>query len=95
MSAPRQGLAQRSHLPTRHRGDLGWRDKAICTHRNPELFFPRSKKRAEAKPAKAVCQSCPVVQPCLEYALAADERYGVWGGLSETERYELTRRPPR
>jgi WhiB family transcriptional regulator, redox-sensing transcriptional regulator len=28
---------------------------------------------------------------CLEYALRNDERFGVWGGLSEKERLELRR----
>ncbi|MFP3589446.1 WhiB family transcriptional regulator, partial [Paraburkholderia sp. SIMBA_055] len=26
---------------------------------------------------------------CLEYALANDERFGIWGGLSERERRRL------
>jgi WhiB family redox-sensing transcriptional regulator len=29
---------------------------------------------------------------CLEYALANDERFGIWGGLSERERRRLRRR---
>jgi WhiB family redox-sensing transcriptional regulator len=27
-----------------------------------------------------------VRQECLEYALGNDERFGIWGGLSERER---------
>jgi WhiB family redox-sensing transcriptional regulator len=37
--------------------------------------------------------SCDVRQECLEYALAHDERFGIWGGLSERERRRLKRRP--
>jgi WhiB family redox-sensing transcriptional regulator len=29
---------------------------------------------------------------CLEYALANDERFGIWGGLDERERRRLRRR---
>ena len=29
---------------------------------------------------------------CLEYALAHDERFGIWGGLSERERRKLKKR---
>jgi WhiB family redox-sensing transcriptional regulator len=29
---------------------------------------------------------------CLEYALANDERFGIWGGLSERERRKLKKR---
>jgi WhiB family redox-sensing transcriptional regulator len=43
--------------------------------------------------AKRVCLSCEVRQECLEYALAHDERFGIWGGLSERERRRLKRRP--
>jgi len=36
--------------------------------------------------AKAVCAGCPVREACLEFALANDERWGVWGGTSERQR---------
>ena len=29
---------------------------------------------------------------CLEYALGSDERFGIWGGLSERERRRLKKR---
>ena len=29
---------------------------------------------------------------CLEYALMNDERFGIWGGLSERERRKLKKR---
>jgi len=30
-----------------------------------------------------------VQSECLDYALAHDERFGIWGGLSERERRKL------
>ena len=43
---------------------------------------------------RALCAqtSCEVREECLEYALAHDERFGIWGGLSERERRKLKRR---
>jgi len=45
----------------------------------------------DTEEAKAICSSCAVRQPCLEYSLAAREREGVWGGLSERERRRIVR----
>lgn len=42
--------------------------------------------KAEVRAAKSVCYLCPVRRECLEYALAAGERWGVWGGLTTPER---------
>ena len=68
-------------------GTGDWRDEGLCAQTDPEAFYPE--KGHSPKPAKKVCADCPVQALCLEYALAHDERYGVWGGLSERERREL------
>lgn len=41
--------------------------------------------------AKRICLGCEVRNECLEYALQKDERFGIWGGLSERERRKLKR----
>lgn len=41
--------------------------------------------------ARAACEGCPVRAECLAYALAADERTGVWGGVDETRRARRAR----
>lgn len=65
-----------------------WQDDALCRQVDiGDLFFPD--KGGSTKEAKAVCAQCPVVDQCLEYALAHQERFGVWGGLSERERRGL------
>ena len=33
-----------------------------------------------------MCRQCPVIQECRSHALEVGEPYGVWGGLSESER---------
>ncbi|MFH9248198.1 WhiB family transcriptional regulator [Streptomyces lydicus] len=40
--------------------------------------------------AKAVCAGCHALTSCLKTALANDERWGVWGGLTPNERWQLT-----
>jgi WhiB family redox-sensing transcriptional regulator len=71
-----------------------WIDGAICSQTDPGSFFVG--KGGNTKPAKTICAQCPVSRECLEYALVHDERFGVWGGLSERERRKLKRatRPP-
>jgi len=67
-----------------------WQTGALCAQTDPEAFFPE--KGGSTREAKSVCKVCEVKQECLDYALAHDERYGIWGGLSERERRKLKRR---
>jgi len=69
---------------------LGWQERALCAQTDPEAFFPE--KGGSTREAKKVCVACEVRAECLEYALANDERFGIWGGLSERERRKLKRR---
>ena len=71
-------------------GASAWQATALCAQTDPEAFFPE--KGGSTREAKSVCKVCEVKQECLEYALAHDERYGIWGGLSERERRKLKRR---
>ena len=66
-----------------------WWAQGLCAQTDPELFFPE--KGGSTREAKQVCAVCPVRVECLELALAHDERFGVWGGLSERERSPLRR----
>lgn len=66
-----------------------WKELAVCAQTDPEIFFPD--KGGSTREAKAICQRCEVRDSCLEYALAGEERFGIWGGLSERERRRLKR----
>nr|WP_029152956.1 WhiB family transcriptional regulator [Microbacterium gubbeenense] len=70
-------------------GALSWQTEALCAQTDPEAFFPE--KGGSTRDAKRVCETCDVRAQCLEYALANDERFGIWGGLSERERRRLKR----
>lgn len=77
-----------------------WRAAAACRTVDTALFFP-SATWAGSRPhvghgstvvdrqieaAKSVCATCPVRPDCLDYALAANEPEGVWGGTDPVER---------
>ncbi|ANE03396.1 WhiB family transcriptional regulator [Corynebacterium crudilactis] len=66
-----------------------WQEQALCAQTDPEAFFPE--KGGSTREAKRICQGCPVRDDCLEFALEHDERFGIWGGLSERERRRLKR----
>jgi WhiB family redox-sensing transcriptional regulator len=69
--------------------ETAWMADALCAQTDPDAFFP---ERGESpRPAKAVCEVCPVRTECGAYALRRNERFGVWGGLSESDRRKLRR----
>ncbi len=70
--------------------ELGWQERALCAQTDPEAFFPE--KGGSTREAKKVCQTCEVRAECLEAALGNDERFGIWGGMSERERRKLKKR---
>ncbi|MBG6239569.1 WhiB family redox-sensing transcriptional regulator [Mycetocola sp. CAN_C7] len=69
---------------------LSWQTDSLCAQTDPEAFFPE--KGGSTRDAKRICTSCEVRSQCLEYALENDERFGIWGGLSERERRKLKKR---
>jgi WhiB family redox-sensing transcriptional regulator len=73
--------------PAESAGDDAWRLDALCAETDPEAFFPE--KGGSTREAKRVCGGCTVRAECLEAALANDERFGIWGGLSERERRRI------
>ena len=90
-------IAPRAHLslvpdpydPDPDAEDNQWQDRALCAQTDPEAFFPE--KGGSTREAKRICLGCEVKDQCLDYALAHDERFGIWGGLSERERRRLKR----
>ena len=70
---------------------LGWQERAACQGSDAKLFFGPEKERirdreAREGAAKRVCASCPVLRECRQHALQTPELFGIWGGLSETDR---------
>ncbi len=69
---------------------MEWQERALCAQTDPEAFFPE--KGGSTREAKRICSGCEVRAECLEYALENDERFGIWGGMSERERRKQRRR---
>lgn len=63
-----------------------WMLSAPCASTDPDLFYDH----ATVTHAKKICATCPLRAACASYAIRAGETWGVWGGLSATQRAELT-----
>jgi WhiB family transcriptional regulator, redox-sensing transcriptional regulator len=73
-----------------------WQYQGLCRTSNPDTFFHPEGERGPSRQhrdarAKAICQQCPVVLECGAHALAVQEPYGVWGGMTEEDREAIYR----
>jgi WhiB family transcriptional regulator, redox-sensing transcriptional regulator len=69
--------------------------EGLCKGQDVNKWFPLlgaeftreeiKQAQRDAQEAKSICFKCPMVEPCLEYALR-HEPLGIWGGKSEAER---------
>ncbi|HZK04400.1 MAG TPA: WhiB family transcriptional regulator [Actinomycetaceae bacterium] len=87
-------MAEISRLPGPVMDLWEWQYQGLCRDADPELFFhPEGERggtrRRRDEAAKAVCARCPVLERCREHALAVQEPYGVWGGLTEDDRAQI------
>lgn len=78
-------------LPAPLVGFWQWQQHGACRGHDTDLFFYPDGARAQERhqledSAKALCEHCPVQLACRAHALAVNEPYGVWGGLTESER---------
>lgn len=76
-----------------------WQMHGSCRGLDSSVFFHPEGERGQARAqrerrAKQVCAECPVLTQCRSHALAVDEPYGIWGGLTEAERNLMRRRTP-
>lgn len=73
--------------------DEDWRTEGACRQgHDPEIWYPVTP--GESWLGVAICNTCPVTQRCLEYAMAHRERNGTWGGLTEWQRHRHRRSRP-
>ena len=93
-------MADTRRLPVPVTDIWDWQMRGACRGMDSALFFHPEGERGPARSgrearAKQICAGCPVLAQCRAHSLAVHEPYGVWGGLSESERDELVRRPDR
>ena len=81
---------------SRPRPQDNWSSRGACHALPTELFFPAGELDdqavEQAEEAKAVCANCPVRIACLEFAIATNQPYGIWGGANTSERRSIRRR---
>jgi WhiB family transcriptional regulator, redox-sensing transcriptional regulator len=70
-----------------------WEMSAACRGMDTSAFYPADKERGVARrvreaKAKAICRQCPVITQCLQWAIATNEPWGLWGGQSRDERVQ-------
>jgi Transcription factor WhiB len=53
---------------------------------DPDLWYVEESFITEVDRAKAGCRACPGRAACLRLAMERDERHGIWGGLTASER---------
>lgn len=71
-----------------------WSEEANCRDEDPELFFPLGEStphQLQISEARRVCQTCPVSEACLAFALSTRAEYGMWGGKTPQERRRIVR----
>ena len=84
-------MSQSFLLPGPNTDFWDWQLHGACRGENSDVFYHPDGERGRARAqrenrAKAICSTCPVIGMCREHALASGEPYGVWGGMSESER---------
>jgi WhiB family transcriptional regulator, redox-sensing transcriptional regulator len=86
-----------THPPVAREHDDDWFERAACRGDEASAFYPplrpesKAERAAREQVAKTICQACLVRTQCLDHAMRNDERYGIWGGLTDIERRHLPR----
>jgi WhiB family redox-sensing transcriptional regulator len=81
-------MANRWGVQKRIFGSFHWMAEAACLGSDADFFPTTDGKRAQ--PAKGLCARCPVREDCLDYAIAAHEHHGIWGGMTPDDGQNLS-----
>jgi WhiB family redox-sensing transcriptional regulator len=69
-----------------------------CNGVDLAIFYPQTRYDSDdftsydlldRRDPKDICRSCPHRQPCLDWALATRQVFGVWGGTTPAERARI------
>lgn len=87
-------MAELSRLPGPNADFWDWQMDSACRGMDSGVFFHPDGERGQVREAreaaaKAICAGCPVKAECATHALAVREPYGVWGGLTESDRERI------
>ena len=89
-------MADVRRLPGPNADIWDWQMQGLCRGVDSSFFFHPDGERGPARAqrearAKAMCARCPVLEQCRAHAMAVQEPYGIWGGMSESERESAVR----
>ena len=86
-------MPRHGHLSSRYMGLLKLisASSGVPCEKLPNAFYPDDildpeLRQASTKMAKALCNSCPIIEACFTYALETNQRHGIWGGTTPDER---------
>lgn len=72
---------------------------ALCKYTDPEIFFPGTNNSLQTeyinesnKIAIEICKSCNHEIDCAAYAIIRPNLYGIWGGLTNTDRQRIRKK---
>lgn len=93
-------MLQPQQLPGPNADLWDWQMHGVCRGVDSAVFFHPEGERGRARAqremhAKQLCRACPVITQCRTHALQVGEPYGIWGGLSESERELMIKTRPR
>jgi WhiB family redox-sensing transcriptional regulator len=73
---------------------MNWRAASACLKADFPISSAGPAQQQIAR-AKVICAGCQVRRQCLEFALAQDQVYGIWGGTTSEDRQRDRRRRRR
>ncbi len=84
-------MSKHRHRPVDRLADARAAVDSVPCESVPHIFFPEdiqagSQRKQAIQMAKRLCSECPIQMACFEYALAAKERHGIWGGTLPSDR---------
>lgn len=76
------------------RNGLPFAENAECRDfPEPDIFFETKDNPTNLKIARLLCSICVVKTECLDYALRTNQKFGVFGGTTASERVRLRQIP--
>lgn len=78
--------------------NLAWKLHGACAgHPAPDIWHTEQPGNGwQPRLAKKICAECPVLNQCFEYSIANEEPFGIWAGVTQTQRRRIiqaARRP--
>lgn len=90
-AADARARVRASHRQTNETPPTDWMAQAACVGHPIELWFA-DEGFSSYREARAICATCPVRLPCLDWAVTTQNNHGLWGGLNPTERRRIRTR---